>query len=214
MITIIKRSLKWAKHQKRWFGKWHTYLGIIAGAILAFVGVTGSILVFQDEIDRALNKELFEIVAHQKKLSFDELVPLIKKNNPKLKFDYVMAGKGDSPLEAYTAFDFKTEEQFFINPYDGKLSGKRIISSSFIRVVMDLHRTLLIPVIGKYIVGLASLCLLILTISGLRLWLPKKWEQLKSVLTVKFSGKFKRQNYDWHNVLGFYSSPIVFIYSV
>jgi len=213
-ILTLKKSWKWAKHQKRWFGKWHTYLGIIAGAILSFVGITGSILVFQDQIDRALNKELFEVVAHQKKLPFDELIPLIKKNNPELKFDYVMAAKGDSPLEAYTAFDFKTEAQFFINPYTGKLSGKRIISSSFIRVVMDLHRTLLIPVIGKYIVGLASLCLLILTISGLRLWLPKKWEQLKSVLTVKFTGKFKRQNYDWHNVLGFYSSPIVFILSL
>ena len=175
MTTRIKRSWRWAKHQKRWFGKWHTYLGIIAGAILAFVGVTGSILVFQDEIDRALNRELFEVVAHQRKLSFDELVPLIKKNNPKLKFDYVLAGKGDSPLEAYSTLNFKTEEQVFINPYNGKVSGKRIISSSFIRVVMELHRTLLIPTIGKYIVGMASLCMLILTISGLRLWVPKKW---------------------------------------
>ncbi|WP_316792175.1 PepSY-associated TM helix domain-containing protein [Pedobacter frigoris] len=214
MSLKLKRAWKWAKHQKRWFGKWHTYLGIIAGAILAFVGVTGSILVFQDEIDRALNKELFEVMAQQKKLSFDELVPLVKKNYPRLKFDYMMAGKGDSPAEAYSIFNFKTEEQYFINPYNGKLSGKRIISSSFIRVVMDLHRTLLIPAAGRYIVGFASLCLMILTISGVRLWLPKKWKQLKSVLTVKFNGKFKRQNYDWHNVLGFYSSPVVFMLSL
>ena len=214
MASKTKRALEWAKHQKRWFGKWHTYVGIIAGGILAFVGLTGSILVFQDEIDRALNKELFDVVAQQKKLPFEELIPLVKKNNPKLKFDYVMAGKDDSPVEAYTAFDFKSGEQFFVNPYNGKLSGKRITESSFIRIVMDLHRTLLIPTAGRYIVGLASLCLMILTISGLRLWLPKKWKQLKSVLTVKFSAKFKRQNYDWHNVLGFYSSPVVFMLSL
>lgn len=214
MTTTIKSTWEWAKHQKRWFGKWHTYLGIIAGAILAFVGVTGSILVFQDEIDRALNKDLFDVIAQQKKLSFDELIPEIRRHYPKLKFDYVMAGKGDSPVEAYSAFNFKTEEEFFINPYNGKLSGKRIISSSFIRVVMELHRTLLIPTAGRYIVGIASLCLLILTISGLRLWLPKKWKQLKSVLSVKFRAKFKRQNYDWHNVLGFYTSPVVFMLSL
>lgn len=214
MTSKAKRAWKWAKHQNRWFGKWHTYLGIIAGAILAFVGATGSILVFQDEIDRALNKELFEVMARDKKLSFDELIPLIRKNNPELKFDYLMAGKGDSPAEAYSALNFKTGEQFFVNPYNGQLSGKRIISSSFIRVVMELHRSLLIPVAGRYIVGLASLCLMILTISGLRLWLPKKWKQLKSVLTVKFSAKFKRQNYDWHNVLGIYSSPVVFMLSL
>ena len=214
MISKLKRALKWAKHQKRWFGKWHTYLGIIAGAIVAFVGVTGSILVFQDEIDRALNKELYEVMAQQERLTFDVLIPLVKKNYPKLQFNYIMAAKGGNPAEAYTVFNFKTDQQYFINPYNGKLSGKRIISSSFIRVVMELHRTLLIPAIGRYIVGIASLCLMILTISGLRLWLPKKWKQLKAVLTIKFSGKFKRQNYDWHNVLGFYSSPVIFMLSL
>ena len=65
MASKTKRALEWAKHQKRWFGKWHTYVGIIAGGILAFVGLTGSILVFQDEIDRALNKELFDVIAQQ-----------------------------------------------------------------------------------------------------------------------------------------------------
>jgi uncharacterized iron-regulated membrane protein len=214
MTSKVISARKWVRHQKRWFGKWHTYLGIIAGTIVAFVGVTGSILVFQDEIDRMLNKEMFEISTQQQKLSFDELIPLVKKNYPKLKFDYMMAAKDDSPTEAYSILNFKTEEQHFINPYTGKLSGKRIYTSSFIRVVMELHRTLLIPVAGRYIVGLASLCLLILTISGLRLWLPKKWKQLQSVLTVNFSGKLKRQNYDWHNVLGFYSSPVVFMLSL
>ena len=204
----------WAKHQKRWFGKWHTYLGIVAGAIIAFVGLTGSILVFQDEIDRALNKELFEVAAQKRKLGFDELIPLIRKNHPNLQFDYLSAGKNNSPFEAYTALNLKTQEQTFINPYTGELSGKRLYSSSFIRVVTDLHRTLLVPVVGKYIVGLAALSLLILTVSGLRLWLPKKWKQLKSALTVKFDAKAKRQNYDWHNVLGIYSSPVVFTLSL
>jgi uncharacterized iron-regulated membrane protein len=208
------KSLNWAKHQKRWFGKWHLYLGIIAGAIVAFIGVTGSILVFQDEIDRALNPDLFEVIAQKKKMAIEDIVPLIKANNPKLKFDYMFLGEVKNPNEAYSITNLKTNEQIFINPYNGKISGKRIYTSSFIRVVTELHRTLLIPVAGRYICGLASLCLLILTISGLRLRIPKKWKQLKSVLTVRFSGSFKRQNYDWHNSLGFYSSPIVAILSL
>ncbi|GAA4197148.1 hypothetical protein GCM10022289_03970 [Pedobacter jeongneungensis] len=208
------KSLNWAKHQKRWFGKWHLYIGIIAGAIVAFIGLTGSILVFQDEIDRALNPELFEVVAQKQKMPVEEIVPLIKKNNPTLKIDYLFLGEVKNLNEAYSITNLKTNEQTFINPYNGKISGKRIYTSSFIRIVTELHRTLLIPVAGRYICGLASLCLLILTISGLRLWIPKKWKQLKAVLTVRFSGSFKRQNYDWHNSLGFYSSPIVAILSL
>lgn len=208
------KSLNWAKHQKRWFGKWHLYLGIVAGAIVAFVGATGSILVFQDEIDRALNRDLFEVTAQKQKMPVEDIVPLIRKNYPKLKIDYLMLNNFKNPNEAYSVLDLKTEGETFINPYDGKICGKRIHTSSFIHVVTELHRTLLIPVAGRYICGLASLCLLILTISGLRLWIPKKWKQLKSVLTVRFSGSFKRQNYDWHNSLGFYSSPIVAILSL
>lgn len=208
------KRLNWAKHQKRWFGKWHLYIGIIAGGIVAFVGLTGSILVFQDDIDRALNPELFEVVAQKQKLPVEEIVPLVRKNNPKLKIDYLFLGEVKNPNEAYSTTNLKTNEQTFINPYNGKISGKRIYTSSFIRVVTELHRTLLIPVAGRYICGLASLCLLILTISGLRLWIPKKWKQLKTVLTVRFKGSFKRQNYDWHNSLGFYSSPIVAILSL
>jgi hypothetical protein len=33
-------------------------------------------------------------------------------------------------------------------------------------------------------------------------------------LTVKFGSSFKRQNYDWHNVIGFYSSPVVVLLSL
>lgn len=205
---------QWAKHQQRWFGKWHVYLGIIAGAIVAFVGVTGSILVFQDEIDRALNPELFTVMAQQKKMSFEEIIPLVRQKYPDLKFDYFLKAVEDKPNLAYHLFNFKTEEEYFINPYTATLSGKRIHESSFIHIVTELHRTLLIPTAGRYIVGLATLCLLILTISGLRLWIPNKWNQLKSVLTVKFSAGFKRQNYDWHNVLGFYSAPVVTLLSL
>lgn len=201
--------LRWAKHQQRWFGKWHVYLGVIAGAIVAFVGVTGSILVFQDEIDRALNRELFDVMAQQRKMPFEEIVPLIREKYPALKMDYIMNVYDDDPNYAYRVFNFTAEEETFINPYTGEMSGKRIHESSFIHIVTELHRTLLIPVAGRYIVGLATLCLLILTISGLRLWIPQKWSHLKSVLTVNFKTSFKRQNYDWHNVLGFYSAPVV-----
>jgi uncharacterized iron-regulated membrane protein len=208
------KKLNWAKHQKRWFGKWHLYVGIIAGAVVAFVGVTGSILVFQDEIDRALNPTLFEVIAKKQKMPVEDIVPLIRKNYPELKIDYLMLNNFKNPNEAYSVLNLKSGGETFINPYTGKTTGKRIHTSSFIHLVTELHRTLLIPVAGRYICGLASLCLLILTISGLRLWIPKKWKQLKSTLTVRFSGSFKRQNYDWHNSLGFYSSPIVAILSL
>lgn len=141
----------------------------------------------------------------------------MQQKYPDRKFDYVFQTDETNPNGTYRFYHFETEKEFFINPYDASLSGSRLINSSFIRIVMNIHRTLLIPAAGRYIVGFASLCMLILTISGLRLWIPqqyKKWKQWKSVLTVNFKAGFKRQNYDWHNVLGFYSAPVIIMLSL
>lgn len=220
MNTLRKIHLRkfkkpyWAWHQKRWFGKWHLYLGIMAGLVLAVVGLTGSILVFQDEIDRALNPELFEQAHNRKKIDIASIIPVIQQKYPRIKISYIMDTSKGEPLSAYRVTATGDDKEYFINPYTAELSGKRIASSAFIRIVTSIHRTLLIPQWGRYIVGLAALSLLILTISGIRLWLPKKIKHLRKSLSVDFSTGFKRQNYDWHNVIGFFSAPVVVSLSI
>lgn len=212
MTTQKKKGLRWASHQKRWFGKWHLYIGIIAGAILCIVGLTGSILVFQDEIDVALNRSFFESRQGEKRYSIGEIVPLVQQKYPGRKFDYVLQTDDENPNATYRFYNFDKQSEFFVDPYTAALSGERLRSSGFINLMTEIHTTLLIPVAGSYIIGLASLCMLILTISGLRLWVPQqyqKWKQWRAVMTVNFRSNFKRQNYDWHNVLGFYSAPVV-----
>lgn len=212
--SSVSRQLSWAKHQKRWFGKWHLYLGIIAGAIIAVVGLTGSILVFQDEIDVTLNPEIFRVQATKPKIPLGELVELVRQRHPSLKFDYITLGKPENPNLAYSFLNYKGLQETFINPYTGDICGKRIYNSGFIGVVTKIHTSLLIPPFGKYIVGLAALCLLILTISGLRLWIPKKWRMLKAASSVKWNGNFKRKNYDLHSVIGLYSAPVVSVLAI
>ncbi|WP_447639950.1 MULTISPECIES: PepSY-associated TM helix domain-containing protein [Chitinophagaceae] len=207
---IRKRRIfkNWDRHQRHWYGKWHLYLGIIAGAIVAFVGVTGSILTFRDEIDAALNPRMLTALSEQPRLSIQDAYMVFHKAHPQMVVNYLYQ-PNDNPNYAYAFYDYIGQKIVYVNPFNGQISGARLYESGFINVVMDLHTSLLIPKVGTYIVGIASLILMILTISGLRLWLPAKWHQLKSVLTVKKGASAKRQNYDWHNILGFYSSPVV-----
>ena len=116
------------------------------------MGLTGSILVFQDEIDVALNKNLFESLKGQKRYSIDEVIPVVQQKYPDRKFDYVFQTDEENPNATYRFYNFTTEEEFFVNPYTAELCGKRLINSSFISIVMNIHRTLLIPAAGRYIV--------------------------------------------------------------
>jgi uncharacterized iron-regulated membrane protein len=208
-ISPIFSKPQWAIHQKRWFGKWHLYLGIFAGAVLSIVGLTGGILVFQDEIDHALNPELFTTIEQQKRIPLEDIIPLVETKHPEKRFEYAMVTDEESPISTYRFYSFKDQTEFFVDPYTAEITGKRIASSSFIRIVATLHRTLFIPGIGSFIVGLAALSLIILTISGIRLWLPKKLKHVKKSLSVDLKAGFKKQNYDWHKVLGVLSAPVV-----
>ena len=169
----VRKKKNWASHQKTWYGKWHVWLGLLAGTIIFIVSLTGTILVYRDEIDQALNPELFHAPAQEKKLSFQQITEQIKRDHPGWKLEFLFR--------------------------------------AFIDVVLAIHRTLLIPAVGRYIVGTAALILVILTISGLRLWIPKQWKYVKSRLTIKRNASLSRQNYDLHQVLGLYSSPMILL---
>lgn len=208
-ISPVFSKPQWAIHQKRWFGKWHLYLGIFAGTVLTVVGLTGGILAFQDEIDRALNPKLFTTLEQQKRIPLEDIIPLVQTKHPEKKFEYAMVTDDESPTSTYRFYSFKDQTEFFADPYTAEITGKRIASSSFIRIVTTIHRTLFVPGIGSYIVGFAALSLIILTISGIRLWLPKKLKHLKKSLSVDFKTSFKKQNYDLHKVIGVFTAPVV-----
>ncbi len=189
-------------------------MGLIAGTIIVVVSLTGTILVYRDEIDQALNPELFNAPAQGKKLSFQQITEQLKRDHPDWKLEFLFRAEGANsanlPYRAHLEGK-EPEQEIFINPYTGKLTGSRLHDSAFIDVVLEIHRTLLIPVVGRYVVGISALMLVILTISGLRLWIPKQWKHLKSRLIIRGNAGLRRQNYDLHQVLGLYSSPFILL---
>lgn len=204
---------KIAKHQHKWYGKWHTYAGIIAGFVLLITSLTGSVLVYEAEIDMYLNPSLF---------------PAERSDFPKKNFEAIytelksQVAAGDTIHYIYRdikrngVYTVMTQnpEQYIVDPYTAKVISKRDYASSFTGFVRELHTTLLVPQIGKYLVGVSALMCFVLMVTGLRLWLPKKLKHLKDRLWVNPKHKAKRVNYDLHNTLGFYFSPFVSIISL
>ncbi|BDD09396.1 membrane protein [Fulvitalea axinellae] len=204
------------RHQKRWYAKWHTAAGVLAGSVLLIVSLTGAILVFEQEIDHWLNPELFEFGSpkNNRELSYDQILERFESQigeKEKIRFLFSDEHLGG----AFVGYLQDDDRQFILNPYTGDIAGKRIYKwESFTGFVKHLHRTLLIPSVGRYLVGVSSLMCVVLMISGLRLWIPKKLKNLKSRLTIKTDASAKRVNYDSHNTLGFYFSPVISILSM
>jgi uncharacterized iron-regulated membrane protein len=207
MDRIFSFFSRMVRHQKNWYARWHAWAGIFAGSILLIVSLTGTLLVFEEELDVWLYPELFGFQTDGERLPFGDVVDKVKNDQP----DWDVKGIYHFPKRnhAYVLNYGEDYRQAIVNPYSGKVMGTRVYQESVMGFIRHLHRTLLIPVAGKYIVGVASLVLVVLMITGLRLWIPKKWNKLKARLGVKRGASFKRQNYDWHNSLGFYFSPFI-----
>jgi uncharacterized iron-regulated membrane protein len=200
----------------------HLWLGLASGLIVVIVSLTGCIYVFQDEI-----RTLYEPWRYVESSSKPFLQPTTLINKaarylPKKKATSITYGsKKDAAVVA--AFNRKKGifVSVYVNPYNGnilkvtKLDRKH--SADFFRVILNGHRALWLPYnIGRPIVGVGILMFVVLLISGIVLWWPKKW--IKSIIDksfkIKWNASFKRVNYDTHNVLGFYACLVLLMISL
>ncbi len=102
----------------------------------------------------------------------------------------------------------------FLDPYTGQVLKVKDMSWDFFYQVLQGHYYLwLPPEVGQPIVASSTLIFVVLLISGLVLWWPKN--RAASRQRFRFTWKpttgFKRKNYDFHNVLGFYAALILLL---
>jgi uncharacterized iron-regulated membrane protein len=89
------------------------------------------------------------------------------------------------------------------------------MESDFFHIILDGHFYLWLPdEIGQPIAASATLIFVVMLISGIVLWWPRKKKDAKQRFSIKWDAKWRRKNYDLHNVLGFYASWIALIFAL
>lgn len=193
---------------KKIIGKLHLWLGLISGVLVVFLGITGCLLAFEREI-RNLT-ESYQFVEKQDKpyLPPSQLKAIALKHldgRPVVGLEYGSPGK--AAFAAY--YDTVAYTIVAMNPYTGEVLKVKDMTNDFFRIVLKGHFYLwLPPAIGRPIVGSATLVFLIMLISGIVLWWPKNKAAIKQRFSINWNAKWRRVNYDLHNVLGFYMSWI------
>lgn len=196
----------------------HLWLGLASGIVLFLVCLSGTLLVFEDGIKDFFKEDFVVEASSGSRMSVEAL-------SEKLKDEGHISGvtipaEADAPY----LFSIKTDPKqrrgstYFVDPYTGRFQ-KELKSSldGFFMAMFRLHRWLLLDTaVGRPIVGIATLIFLVLSVSGLVLWFPKKlrWKNLKPGFKIKFSANWKRINHDLHNTLGFYACIFLVIMSL
>lgn len=177
----------------------HLWIGIAAALFLILAGGSGALLVFETQIDQALNPRLSRVVPSGSVLSLTELKSALERQYPGyrvLSFD--LSDSPDAAFAAYVAPSQGDGLYLAVDQYSGKSLGAWD-DRRFTRQLHGFHTHLLAGEIGSAIVGWSSVILLFLSISGLILWWRVK------VFGVNFQTSGPKFQYDLHSTVGIVS---------
>lgn len=194
----------------------HLYLGLATGLVVFIVALTGCLWVFQEEIT-ALTSNVPEVVAQSK----EELDPLQAKQIAQNVFPGkhvhgTLYGGGTAPIEViFYEEDPEFYSSVYLNPWSGEVLHTENHLTGFFHFILEGHMYLWLPEeIGEQIVRWSTVIFLLMVISGIILWWPKnkKIRKQRTWFQWKSSTKWKRKNYDLHQIVGFYASFIAVIF--
>lgn len=193
----------------------HLWLGLASGLIVFVVCITGCIWVFNEEITSLLHPETKVEWQDKPVLKPSELIAIGARHYPNQSPAYVNYLQGRTidlslkPENAGTRSRKSDNTILKVHPYTGVVVGVEDKGGKgFFPFILEGHRFLWMPSeIGRPIVNYGTLVFVIMLITGLIWWYPKKWSKnsAKRSFKVKWGASFKRLNLDLHNVLGFYA---------
>lgn len=195
------------------FAKIHLWLSIPLGIFISIICLTGAILVFEQEITQALNPELYRVktTSGNTPLSPSELAEAINRQVPDTLQLTSLQFAQDPEKPVWAGFKNAGKKTLSVNPYTGEVNGWSK-SYLFFQEVRKLHRWLLdAPAqkgeksVGKVIVGITTLLMVVILISGLVIWIPRTTKALKNRLKISCTKGWRRFWYDSHVATGFYT---------
>lgn len=199
-----------AKSFRNWIFTLHRYLGLAVGLMTIIVGLTGSLLVFEQDVDRWMIAQQYGAITPQAvQVSPESVVKTIQDGRNDYKLYRLYLPK--TPTSPYIGQLASTDDQgmeVFVNPYTGKIIGERV-GETLIGRLLQLHVNLMAGETGVKIVGTVALLLCILTITGLVLW--PGWRKLIAGFKIKWNAHPKRVNFDIHKVAGVIAAAFLFL---
>ena len=188
----------------------HLWSGVILAAYAIVIGLTGSALVFKDELLRKLEPTLYHVLPVARQTTMDATVHRIEDSHagwiafalrdfdkPTQATELLMRAATGGPTPNYRVVSF--------NPYTGEILLDRLRYAGLPGLLSNLHVYLLSGETGLLISGWMALGLLLLCLSGLVLWWPgvQRWV---SALVFHRRSSWRRTNFDLHTVIGFWMS--------
>lgn len=198
---------------KKIFRKIHLWLSVPFGLIITLVCFSGAMLVFENEANEWFRRDLYYVeTVKESPLPMDKLLEKVATTLPDSVAVTGVSISSDPGRAYQVSLSKPRRASLYVDQYTGEVKGKSE-RSGFFMFMFRMHRWLLDSMNpgnegifwGKMIVGVSTLLLVFVLISGIVIWWPRTRKALKNSLKITATKGWRRFWYDLHVAGGMYA---------
>lgn len=195
--------LNWRRFRQscRWFHRW---VGLTLGLVFVFYGLTGSYIVFMDEIEAWIDPSMKHSQSSSHDISLAELARIAQLPEGALRIR--MPEDPTRNIE----FLFNREKHLrvteYIDPALKEHVGQRKWSSSLTGILYSFHHDLFLGDPGKRVTAIQASVIFMMLLVGLWLWLPRRGQRAAALTpqALKHARGTLRTHLELHKFVGIY----------
>ena len=196
------------------FFQLHLWTGVGVGLYVVMICLTGSVLVYRNELYIAFSPQPIIVDGTGVSLTVDELSRVAEQGYP--GYEVTEVRPGETPNHAVEISFVRGEDRTrrLFDPFSGEDLGDPLPLGYRVSAwLLDLHDNLLGGTTGRRINGIGAVFFLVLSITGAVIWWPgaSRWRRS---LAVDLRAGRRRFNWSLHSALGFWCWPFVFLWGV
>jgi uncharacterized iron-regulated membrane protein len=180
----------------------HLWVGLVAGTLFAVLGLTGSVLVFHEDLLRWQHPQLEH---HALQADGNVLAGILTRETPhglrSVQFP-------DAAMPTIIGF-YRDGRRGYFAPEDGRLLLMRSTDDDALLWLQDLHIHFLSGEVGEQVVGIVGWIALGLLLTGVYLWWPKRG--LLKLSLSWFAHPPVRRWLSWHRSTGVLMLPLLLL---
>jgi uncharacterized iron-regulated membrane protein len=193
-------------HRAVW--RWHFYAGLFAAPVLVILATTGALYLFDVELDALWNRDLLKVEVGASPLSLAVQESALRASFPNAQMTRVVLPRSADQAARWVLDSGKgLTQEVFVNPYTGVILGVTDPARNPLKIVRDLHSTLLAGKWGGHVVELTACWTLVMLVTGVYLWWPRQWRLRVFIPRGRATGRtFWR---DWHSIPALFNALLV-----
>ncbi|WP_343525700.1 PepSY domain-containing protein [Sphingomonas sp.] len=196
-----------AFHRTIW--RWHFWAGLLVAPVLLVLSLTGAIYLFDDELNDALYPQLRVVAEPVRTVPVSRMIAAALSTYPGTASRIDMPDRADRAAVIFVTPDRGEPLRVSVDPGTGRVLGGVAYDRTLVGWADLTHRSMMMGLFGERLVELAVSWALVLLVTGVILWWPRRVAPAAGRWWPRLSGRGRRFWRDLHAPIGLWTVALI-----